>query len=92
MRMKDFLEAQAIFGGYREPKVKKVKAEFTFKDFVKFQKDLKEFEEFQKQVHKKEEKKEDKKTPSLGQIAIWLVMSFPITGPLYYHWLKSILN
>lgn len=91
MKMRDFLEAQAIFGGMREPKVKKVKSDLTFKDFIKFQKDLKEFEEFQKQAHKKEEKAE-KKGPGLGQIAIWLVMSFPITGPLYYHWLKTILN
>jgi hypothetical protein len=75
----DRLVAEALFT--REPKVKKVKQELTFKDYVKFQKELKEFEEWQK-TQKKEDKKEEPKSSwdkmSVVQKLTILTISVPI--------------
>lgn len=86
----DRLIAEAIFSK-KEPKVKK--KEITFKDYVKFQKDLKEFEEWQKS-----QKKDDKKKPeddswwgklSVVQRAFYLTLFGPLLGML---WMLAIVK
>jgi hypothetical protein len=43
-------------------------------------------------VNKKEEKKEDKSKLSTVQIAMLLIGTFPITGPLYVFWVQKLLG
>lgn len=79
----------------RQKKEKKyTKKEITFKDYMKFKKELEEFEKWEKSMLKKDVKQEEKKHgPALStiHIAMILIASFPITAPLYVWWIKSFL-
>ena len=79
----------------RQKKEKKAsKREFSFKDYMKFKKELEEFEKWEKSMLKKDVKQEEKKHgPSISaiHIAMILIASFPITAPLYVWWIKSFL-
>lgn len=79
----------------RQKKEKKyTKKEFTFKDYMKFKKELEEFEKWEKSMIKKDVKQEEKKNgPALSaiHIAMILIASFPVTAPLYVWWIKSFL-
>lgn len=78
----------------RQKKEKKyTKKEFTFKDYMKFKKELEEFEKWEKSMIKKDVKQEEKKHgPSMSAplIAMILVGSFPIIAPLYVMWLRTM--
>lgn len=52
---------------------------------------IKKSKEAIEKLMKKEEKKPDPKD-NMRNIALWLVASFPITGPLYYMWLTKMLG
>lgn len=70
------------------------KKEYTFKDYMKFKKELEEFEKWEKSMLKKDVKQEEKKSGSALStihIAMILIASFPITAPLYVWWIRSFL-
>lgn len=79
----------------RQKKEKRTRTrEYTFKDYMKFKKELEEFEKWEKSMLKKDVKQEEKKHgPALStiHIAMILIASFPITAPLYVWWIKSFL-
>lgn len=77
----------------RQKKERKTKKEYTFRDYMKFKKELEEFEKWEKSMIKKDVKQEEKKHPGLSaiHIAMILIASFPITAPLYVWWIKSFL-
>ena len=78
----------------RQKKEKKVTSkQITFKQFMKFKKELEEFEKWEKEMLKKDVKQEQKKQPQMSaiHIAMILIASFPITAPLYVWWIKSFL-
>lgn len=77
----------------KQKKEKKfAKKEFTFKDYMKFKKELEEFEKWEKSMIKKDVKQEQKHQGlSAIHIAMILIASFPITAPLYVWWIKSFL-
>lgn len=72
-------------------KEKKERKGFTFKDYMKFKKELEEFEKWEKSMLKKDIKQEQKSPISPIHLAMILVASFPITAPLYVMWIKSML-
>jgi hypothetical protein len=50
-------------------------------------------EKMAKKEEKKDEKKDEKKGGlGISHINMLLIWSFPIIGPLYYMWLKSLIN
>jgi antirestriction protein len=67
------------------------KREYTFKDYMKFKKELEEFEKWEKTALKKDIKQEQKSPVSSLHLAMILIASFPITAPLYVWWIKSFL-
>lgn len=75
----------------RKEKSDRRKKEFTFKDYMKFKKELEEFEKWEKSMIKKDVKQAEHKGPSALHIAMILIASFPITAPLYVMWIKSML-
>lgn len=69
------------------------KKEVTFKDFMKFKKDLEEFERWEKEALKKDVKQEKKKEGiSIPHLAMIFMGTFPITAPLYVWAVKQFLN
>lgn len=93
MKAHEIYELATLFGKKDRPE-RKTKKDFTFEDFMKFQKKLEEFEKWKKENSKKDEKPKDEKKNgfmSVPQITMLLVASFPITAPLYVYWIKGIL-
>ena len=44
-------------------------------------------------INKKEEKKEEKKSGmSAPQLAMWMIATFPITGPLYFYYVSMLIK
>lgn len=94
------LEYGKAFSPRREEKrryKKEKKADFTFKEYIRFQQELKAFEDWQKEQQDKEKKlaklKEVKKEGiSTAHLAMFLVASFPITAPLYVYGVKMLLE
>lgn len=94
------IEYGATFSRRSEPKsrkAKKMKKEFTFKDYLKFQAEMEQFEKLMKE--KADEKKKIEKAKeikkegvSMSHIAMFLVASFPITAPLYVYFFKMMLE
>jgi hypothetical protein len=71
---------------------KYAKKEFTFKDYMKFKKELEEFEKWEKTMLKKDVKQEQKAQGlSVPQIAMIFMGTFPITAPLYVYAVKQLL-
>jgi hypothetical protein len=68
-----------------EPKLVKQKKDFTFKDFLKFQKEMEEFEKYKKdqeKLNKKEDKKPEPKF-TLMQKTAFFALAGPPLGVLY---------
>ena len=53
---------------------------------------VKNFVDEQHKLNKPEEKKEDKMKWKLEHIAMFLIATSPITGPLYVWWFRSLLG
>lgn len=94
MRARDLislLEYGKAFNKQEKPrKVKKEKRKATFKDFMEFQAEMEQFQKYMKEkddekkkLEKAKEHKKDGMSPQ--QLAMFLVMSFPITAPIYVY-------
>lgn len=77
---------------FDKEKKKDYSRQITFKQYMKFKKELEEFEKWEKEALKKDVKQEKKKEGlSAPQLAMILLGSFPITAPLYVWAVKQLL-
>lgn len=102
MNGKDFISVLEYMKAFNKPpkalRTKKPKNEFDeFNLTLLLHKKLEEADALKKllddreKANKKEEKKEEKKGMDAPTIAMWLVLSFPITGPLYLKFLSTMV-
>lgn len=84
MNIRDFIAADEYFSSRktRNPRPVKMRKEFTFKDYMKFKRDLEEFEK----LTKKEEKKDDKKKEglSVGQTMILWMFTGMLVASIHF--------
>lgn len=77
---------------FNEKPKRERKRDITFKDMIRFEEELEKFKQWQKEQEKKHKKEPPKSAFDFGKLAMLLVASFPIIGPLYLLWIMSLLQ